>query len=141
MDWIGDRLAKLIEEGKKALGREVVVATDADPEVDFDLEDDPEAWVEDRGPDMFFGSTWSTSRAGSSKRSRPQDLSLTPAHSTPAWSISTPGSGSGHTSPPGGLSVPHTPVMREDPSLWSSPQLKETMEAARARYYGGNGRA
>ncbi|KXN81705.1 hypothetical protein AN958_03916 [Leucoagaricus sp. SymC.cos] len=44
MDWIGDKLAQLIEEGKRALSREVVVMSDAKED---EVDDGSGAWEEE----------------------------------------------------------------------------------------------
>ena len=43
MDWIGDKLALLIEQGKKALSREIVVMSDA---AEDEVDDASGAWEE-----------------------------------------------------------------------------------------------
>ncbi|KAI0306009.1 hypothetical protein B0F90DRAFT_953129 [Multifurca ochricompacta] len=69
MDWMGDRLAELIKDGKKALGKEVVVMSEAQE----DGEDDGNGnWEEevDRGT-----SLGPASRSGSIRRKgRPQAM-------------------------------------------------------------------
>ena len=48
MDWMGGRLAQLIEDGKKALGKEIVVMSEAQE----DEEDDGNGnWEEEADPD------------------------------------------------------------------------------------------
>jgi hypothetical protein len=62
MDWMGDRLARLIEDGKKALGKEVVVMSEAQE----DEEDDGSGnWEEEANPGTSSGRA---SRSGSIRR-------------------------------------------------------------------------
>ena len=63
MDWMGDRLAMLIAEGQKALGKEVVVMSEsAEDEVD----DGDGAWVDnDQGPSGSGSANFGRSRSGS----------------------------------------------------------------------------
>ena len=44
MDWMGDRLAQLIAEGQKALGKEVVVMSEDQAD---EVDDGSGAWVEE----------------------------------------------------------------------------------------------
>ena len=66
MDWIGDRLAHLIEEGKRALGKEVVIASEA-PEDEVD--DGSGDWVEEE-QETSSSSLFSPQRALSSSPSK-----------------------------------------------------------------------
>ena len=149
MDWMGDRLAQLIEEGKKALGKEVVVMSDAQE----DEEDDGSgAWEEEAGPST-------SSRRGSFRhKKRPQNLGLPSSFSSyisPPPSVSprrsrfdTRGSLGYVTA---ALPVPDSFSLglqrgasvdsmhsygsfHEDESQLHSPELRDTMERARAAY-------
>lgn len=165
MDWIGDRLTRLIQEGQKALGREIVVMSDAKED---EVDDGSDAWEEEQGNYVPSISGSSISRHGSVRSLRrthkPRDLPLPPSYSS--YPISPPGSVSprkrrfepdsiyvhhspgrsahGMTSTPRriarGTSVEsdaHAPIassFKEDEGAWQSPELRESMERARARY-------
>lgn len=155
MDWIGSKLSLLIQEGQKALGREVVVASETQ---DDEVDDGTDAWVEEYS-DVDCGSSSKRSRR---RRARPENV-FAPSHSRT-------GSGSGSASltssprtnrfdhtyqqnaaaaaqpQPLPMAIPRPPVegltpsasfsgsVREDESQWLSPELRESMEKARARY-------
>ncbi|OAX36023.1 hypothetical protein K503DRAFT_695886 [Rhizopogon vinicolor AM-OR11-026] len=158
MDWIGDRLSELIEEGKRALSTEVVVMSEAKED---EVDDGSGDWEEEQpvaGP--------SVSRRGSMRRThRPRDIQLPSSY--PAFPIPPSPSLSPrkrkfvgeavHLSPHrgdcSGLPVPSTPrwivressrdadpftpatgSFKEDESAWQSPELRESMERARAQY-------
>ncbi|KAG2147808.1 uncharacterized protein EDB93DRAFT_1145301 [Suillus bovinus] len=157
MDWIGDRLSKLIQEGHRALNTEVVVMSEAKED---EVDDGSGDWEEEQpvtGP--------SISRHGSFRRThRPRDIQP-PSYST-FTSPSSPDSLSRkrkfigetmHVSPNrqdfSRLPVPSTPrpiaressmnidacatitsSFKEDMSAWESPELRESMERARAQY-------
>lgn len=157
MDWIGDRLSELIEEGKRALSTEVVVMSEAKED---EVDDGSGDWEEEQpvaGP--------SVSRRGSMRRThRPRDIQLPPTYT--AFPVSPPPSlspgkrkfvreavhFSTHSGGCSGLSAPSTPrrIAREisrdadsfapatssleDESTWHSPELRESMERARAQY-------
>lgn len=155
MDWIGDKLSQLIQEGQKALGREVVVASETQED---EVDDGSGAWQEEY-PDS--GPIRSSSRSGSMRRShRPRNIApTTPSHdrahsrsgSVSASLNSSPKANrfdqfsqySGSTMPiPGSLqrgpsvesNVSASTSFREDESQWQSPELRESMSKARARY-------
>ncbi|KAH7924167.1 hypothetical protein BV22DRAFT_1035511 [Leucogyrophana mollusca] len=159
MDWIGDKLSKLIEEGQKALGREIVVMSDAQEDL---VDDGTGAWEEEGQPTAGP----STSRRGSLRRPhKPRNIPLPPSYS--AFPVSPPPSASPRKArfdgnaaqySPGrithaGLPTPSTPrrigrgvsvesdtftplssSFREDESAWQSPEMRESMERARAQY-------
>lgn len=123
MDWIGDHITHLIQEGQKALGREIVVMSEAKED---EVDDGSDAWEEE--PDNRLvpsHSSPSISRRGSvrslRRAHRPRDLPLPPSYSP--YPISPPSSASPrkhqfeldsvHHSPGrstrGGLAVPCTP--------------------------------
>jgi hypothetical protein len=81
MDWIGDRLTQLIQEGQKALGREVVVTSEAQED---EIDDGMGAWEEEQeDPYRRAGSSSnrSNSRSGSRHRHRqPQNLHIPPSY-------------------------------------------------------------
>ena len=123
MDWIGDRLSRLIQEGKKALGREIVVMSDAKED---EVDDGSDAWEEEQDNQLISSAAGpSISRRGSvrslRRTHRPRDIPLPPSYSS--YPISPPSSASPrkrqfepdpiHHSPGrstcGGLPVPSTP--------------------------------
>lgn len=126
MDWIGDKLAQLIEEGKRALGTEIVLASES-PEDEMD--DGSGDWVED---DDMPGSH----SAGTTKRPRHRNSLSTPNTSTPRRYAhqSHFKSEDISSSPFASSATPDTSFSYSHESDWSSPQLKETMERARAAY-------
>lgn len=121
MDWFSDKLNKLIEEGKRALGTEVVVMSENQED---EVDDGRGDWVEEE---------YSASRASSSvhrTRRRPGNLDLFPssAHSSTFQS----GSLSARTdrSP---LANTQSPLFNDDTNDMS-PELRESMEKARSAY-------
>lgn len=62
MDWIGDKLSMLIEQGKRALNTEVVVMSDAKED---EVDDGSGAWQEEEDEDDRGGRSRPSSRAGS----------------------------------------------------------------------------
>ncbi|KAF8449310.1 hypothetical protein L210DRAFT_3609658 [Boletus edulis BED1] len=156
MDWIGDRLARLIQEGQKALGREIVVMSDAKED---EVDDGSDAWEEEQHSQPVPSVAGpSISRRGSVRSLRrnhkPRDIHLPPSY-TP-YPTSPPSSASPrkrrfesdsvHLSPgrsrlsARGTSVesdafaPIVSSFKEDESVWQSPELRESMERARARH-------
>jgi hypothetical protein len=158
MDWIGDKLTMLIEEGKKALGREVVVMSDAKED---EVDEGTESWEEEN---PTHPSDLSPSRHASLRHAKtPHALPISsPSHSHPhpstpttrspplAYSPSSRTVRSDYNRPAGLLiSPPRTtrgvsldsdarssPGKWEDESAWTSPELRESMEKARARVFG-----
>lgn len=144
MDWIGDKLSMLIEEGKKALNREVVVMSDA-KEDEFD--DGSGAW-EEEDP---INTRASVSRTSSIKRTkRPRSIAPIPSYTSYSPSASPRKAGfdipSSSTIPitprrthsrgisvESGLNMTPSSSFREDERAWESPELRESMEKARAR--------
>ncbi len=135
MDWLGDKLAALIEEGKKALGREVVVMSEA-PEDEVD--DGTDVWEEEddgrpsspRRAKQPRGSglppSYSSPQLSASPRSSRFDLSSAPIPIAPRSREKSADSGIGMT--------PSTSLrFGEDERAWESPMLRESMEQARAR--------
>lgn len=147
MDWIGDRLAKLIEEGKRALGKEIVVAA----ETEEDQEDDGSGqWIEEDGP---IPSSSSASFRKSRGR-RPTDISIaspppqyiTPQHtprtpnrnrfdsvSRPSSTFSSPNNRARAGSVDSASSILNSSY-HEDESAWQSPEIREAMERARQSF-------
>lgn len=138
MDWIQDKLAQLIEEGKRALSREVVVMSDA-KEDEFD--DGSGAWEEEEEQ----SASTSSGRAGSLRRGTKRSR----AHFYGA------GNGSNHSLSSVTGIAPLTPrrthtkafstdsvtrdIRREDVNAWESAELRETMQRARERMLAGRG--
>lgn len=141
MDWMGAQLAKLIEEGKRALHKEVVVMSEAKEDED----DDGSGMWEDE-------SHLAVSRSGSMrahKRSRRSDVvSPPPSYISPQTTPRKKRFDSNYTSQrPHRLASPsrsgradsiestrsgNSSHQREDDS-WQSPELRESMERARRR--------
>jgi hypothetical protein len=138
MDWIGTKLSQLIHEGQKALGREVVVASEAqEDEVD---DGDVDGWVEeypdyDDAPSSKRSRRHGHSRSGSASAS-PRASRFEHHHHHHQQHSST--SASAPMSIPRPIvhspSVSASASVREDESAWMSPELRESMEKARARY-------
>jgi len=146
MDWIGDKLSRLIEEGKRALGTEVVVMSDAQED---EVDDGSGNWVEEN--------------EGSStgyKRSRIVPRSNVPSPSSNKFDFSSPdipiprhgkGRSEGHFDVQGtSSSLPVTSMHArggsdfspasfssdnwETENDWQSGQVREAMERARASF-------
>ena len=145
MDWMGGRLAQLIEDGKKALGKEIVVMS----EVQEDEEDDGNGnWEEEADPDASIaGPSRSSSvrRRGrqvpgaassasylSSPSASPRRHQFSTAHLSNSCSA-IPIPARAHHDHTGGATRLCT-SFREDESDWQSSELRKTMERARATY-------
>ncbi|KAF9643827.1 hypothetical protein BDM02DRAFT_3122875, partial [Thelephora ganbajun] len=149
MDWIGDRISQLVEEGKKALGKEVVVMSDSKED---EVDDGSGLWEDSDEGDL--GSSTSSrygrrslssprrKRArqslphqailgglGESSSSRPPDYA-SPTRSTFPESQSLIRS-SVESFP---TSVSATGWVRETEGDWQSEEVKASMERARAVY-------
>ena len=161
MDWIGDKLTQLIQEGQKALGREVVVASEAQED---EIDDGAGAWEEEDPYRAGSSSNRSNSRSRSVRRQhRPHNMPLPissqyspsgaaslspsprsnrfdplpPFSASYSQSIPIPGSDSFQRGPSiesGHFSHSASTSFREDESAWQSPELRESMAQARARY-------
>ncbi|THH13696.1 hypothetical protein EW146_g6558 [Bondarzewia mesenterica] len=148
MDWVGGRLAQLIEEGKKALGKEVVVMSDAQED---EVDDGSGNWEEE---ELGLSGDMSSRRGSIRHKSRPQNLGLPSSYSS---YLSPPPSSSPRrarfdtrSSPlpstsalpiPGSMqrgtsvdSVRSHSSFHEDESQWQTPETREFMERARAAY-------
>jgi hypothetical protein len=150
MDWIGDKLSMLIEQGKRALSTHVVVSSDAKED---EVDDGSDAWEEETDP-----TRQSRSRSGSVRHSkRPKTLNLGPGPSIPHASSSSPSPRFADFNFPVSSSAPPTSFMSgglgggypglhasqsttslnnvsiEDPATFESPELRESMERARQR--------
>lgn len=142
MDWMGSQLARLIEEGKRALNKEVVVMSERQE----DAEDDGTGqWVDDGG------AYASRSRSGSMrKHKRPRNVhvpssppSYTSPHSSPRkgrFDHSREGSHvpESFMQAPRGVSTEsvrsRVSAHHEDEGAWETPELRESMERARRLY-------
>ena len=149
MDWIGDRISQLIEEGKKALGKEVVVMSDSKED---EVDDGSGLWEDSDGGELGSSTSSRYARSLSSPRRKRARPSL-PYHSIPG--------GSGETSPlrppvyasptkstlPGSPSLMPSPVepfpasgsmttswTRESEGDWQSEEMRASMERAREIY-------
>lgn len=156
MDWIGDKLSMLIEEGKRALNREVVIMSDAKED---EVDDGSGAWEEEGGPTKLSPSRTSSLRRAKRPRSLAPSTSTHHFQQSPSPSPSMPGFGlvssvsapqqtstpiRGHTrgaSVESGLNPYFTPntSVHEDERAWESPELRESMERARARFLRNRG--
>jgi len=146
MDWMGGRLAQLIEDGKSALGKEIVVMSEAQE----DEEDDGNgSWEEEPEPEPSIGGP---SRSSSVRRKRPHQvlgtsssayLSPPPIASPRRQQFSTAHLSHSSSAIPIPARAPqnHTdatrlcPSFHEDESNWQSPELRMSMERAREAYY------
>jgi hypothetical protein len=151
MDWIGGKLAMLIEEGKKALGKEVVVMSDAKED---EVDDGTGTWEEEEEEER----KGNRNRAGSSG-SKTQSRSMTiPRPSEPtapmSYSYSSPAWYRGSEMPPEPSNVPSRSYQPGSSPLHGqfsrspgegmmsqslvddgvSPEVREYMDRARARY-------
>ena len=142
MDWMGGRLAQLIEDGKKALGKEIVVMSEAQE----DEEDDGNGnWEEEADPDA---SIRGPSRSGSVRR-RGRYVPDTASSASPTASPRRQQLSTAHLSHScSAIPIPardgqvHSPYstrlcssFREDEPDWQSPELRINMERARASYF------
>lgn len=134
MDWIQSKLAQLIEEGKRALNREVVVMSDAKED---EVDDGSGAWEEEEGdqPDAPISRNSSIKRGA--KRSRAHTYTTTPGHSShhlplPQAVPVTPRKTPSHSRGFSADSVTRD-IFQEGDSEWQSPELRESMQKARER--------
>jgi len=159
MDWIGDQLSILIQEGQKALGREIVIKSDARED---EVDDGCGVWEEEEGGyDQEFGGPFSyqnsLSRSSSPRQQkRPRNLTLAPPSyaSRPSsaspratrfefTSASLPSSATRWRSDaPGntrGKSTESLHSGREEEETYESAELRESMRRARERLLGMRG--
>jgi len=122
MNRIQDRLAQLIEEGKRALSREVVVMSDAKED---EVDDGSSAWEEENDCHHHHQSVSSTRRLGSPRRVTKRARSQNPFYGFWNHSPTTP-------------KRTHS-IIREDENAWESPELRETMRLAREKIMAGRG--
>ncbi|KAI0332763.1 hypothetical protein GY45DRAFT_1395881 [Cubamyces sp. BRFM 1775] len=117
MSWIGDRLAQLIAEGQKALGKEVVIMSeDKEDEVD----DGSGAWVEEDDEEPVPGSS---RLPGLPPYSPSPRYSASPSRSTFRRGVSVESETRSLTG-----------TLAEDDSAWASAEMRESMERARMLY-------
>ncbi|TFK23212.1 hypothetical protein FA15DRAFT_473639 [Coprinopsis marcescibilis] len=133
MDWIGGKLAQLIEEGKRALGTEVVVMSEAKED---EVDDGSGLWVsdeEERGGLKRQGSTRSTrSRRGTVTGGSYQVSSSLPSSSSvPSTPRRTHSKGISYdgASPLSAISS----AANDNAGNFESPEVREMMERARAK--------
>ncbi|KAJ7170802.1 hypothetical protein C8R43DRAFT_981119 [Mycena crocata] len=164
MDWIGDQLSMLIQEGQKALGREIVIKSDARED---EVDDGSGVWEEEEGGYEEFGagpSSYQNSVSRSSsprQQKRPRNLTLAPpsyASRPPSaspratrfefTSASLPSSTGTRWRPDASGSLRGMSAeselgrgssTRDEEQTWESPELKESMARARARLLGTRG--
>lgn len=111
MSWMGDRLAQLISEGQKALGKEVVIMSEDQAD---EVDDGSGAWVED------------------DEREEPRS-SRRSGFGLPPYSPRTPSRFARGTSVESDTrSVASS--FHEDESSWQTPEMRESMERARTLY-------
>ena len=117
MSWIGDRLAQLIAEGQKALGKEVVIMSeDKEDEVD----DGSGAWVEEDEEEPVPGSS---RLPGLPPYSPSPRYSASPSRSTFRRGVSVESETRSLTG-----------TLAEDDWAWASAEMRESMERARMLY-------
>lgn len=138
MDWIGDRISKLIEEGKKALGTEVVVMSDAKED---EVDDGSGAWEEDELDDRSIRSSrrkrvrtprnigMPPSYSPQRSQSSPTSPGFSPSRSQFRLSSTFPAPSTEHESP----TIPSA-LWKESESDWQSSEMKASMEKARQLY-------
>ncbi|KAI0358250.1 hypothetical protein OH77DRAFT_1421566 [Trametes cingulata] len=118
MSWIGDRLAQLIAEGQKALGKEVVIMSeDKEDEVD----DGSGAWVEEDEPVQASSSSRTPGLPPYSPP--PPCFSASPSRSVFDRGVSVE---SDSRSIRGNFA--------EEDATWASQEMRESMERARMLY-------
>ncbi|TFK52048.1 hypothetical protein OE88DRAFT_1658820 [Heliocybe sulcata] len=134
MDWIGGKISQLIQEGKKALGKEVVVMSDAQEDEEDDGNGD---WEEEAGPST-------ASRRDSMRRSkRPRGIHPPAYFSGSASTSSSPRANQferGRSRDMSSMSARGVSMesershFQEDSNAWESPELRESMQRAREMY-------
>lgn len=146
MEWsaLGDKISQLIEEGKRALGREIVVMSER-PEDEVD--DGMGEWVDD-GPSASSSSSMARrvrKRRAHSIASGPPSYPGSPDPLLPTRASRFERTGPRASLPAmGGASARNASVdssysvrsTREDTGEWESPHLREFMERARASRLG-----
>lgn len=152
MDWIGGRISQLIEDGKKALGAEVVVMSDVKED---EVDDGSGLWEDSDGGELAYSTSSRYGRTPPRRKRARQSLihqsipgglgsgefspSNPPAYASPTKSTfsGSPGSVQPLAEPVSGLASSTSSVtgwMRETDNDWQSEEVKESMERARAMY-------
>ncbi|PCH44469.1 hypothetical protein WOLCODRAFT_139026 [Wolfiporia cocos MD-104 SS10] len=144
MSWMSDRLASLIAEGQRALGKEVVVMSESQED---EVDDGSENWVDqDQGQGSSAASTLQL------RPHRPSSLSLSHSRHASSSSIGTHSVSPRRTrfdaSPPprrrrreaseeseafANTSISVGTSFHEDVSAWQSDEMREAMQRARER--------
>lgn len=137
MSWIGDKLTSLIAEGQRALGKEIVVMSEAPEDEEDNGTDD---WVEEdvgHAQSSHGGLPPYSSRHGSpllSASPRRDRFDLSSSHPT-SYARSIPGSPRRRGREASVESDRFASTsFQEDESAWQTPELREAMERARQRY-------
>ncbi|OSX64106.1 hypothetical protein POSPLADRAFT_1045228 [Postia placenta MAD-698-R-SB12] len=137
MSWIGDKLTSLIAEGQRALGKEIVVMSEAPEDEEDNGTDD---WVEEdggRAQSSHGGLPPYSSRHGSpllSASPRRDRFDLSSSYAT-SYARSIPGSPRRRGREASVESDRFASTsFQEDESAWQTPELREAMERARQRY-------
>ena len=123
MDWIGDRLAHLISEGQKALGKEVVVMSEDQAD---EVDDGSGAWVEDDAEH----NQQRTGRDTPPRSARRTGFGLPPSYEPPR----TPARHDRGMSVESDTRSVASSTYREDEASWQTPEMRESMERARMLY-------
>ncbi|KAI1796709.1 hypothetical protein LXA43DRAFT_969758 [Ganoderma leucocontextum] len=121
MSWMGDRLAQLIAEGQKALGKEVVIMSEDQAD---EVDDGSGAWVEDDEPNAARSSRRID---GSLPSYSPGSPRLNPRASPTRGRFDRAASVESDA-----RSVASS--FREDDSAWATQEMRESMERARTLY-------
>ncbi|KAJ7903442.1 hypothetical protein B0H14DRAFT_3079604 [Mycena olivaceomarginata] len=153
MDWLGDQLSLLIQEGQKALGREIV----------DEVDDGCGVWEEEDaggfdaaefggGPSSSYQNSMSMSRSASPRqRKRPRNLTLAPPACAARPASESPRAARPASESPraarfefatsASLPASATRWRADAPEeeAYESPELKESMARARARLLGMRG--
>jgi len=151
MDWVGNRISQLIEEGKKALGTEVVVMSDVKED---EVDDGSGLWEDSDGGELGLSPSSRYGRRSLSsprrKRARPSlpyqtilggvgsSPSRPPAYASPTKSTVLGSPSLTRSSVDPFSASGSTPVMtgwtREGEGDWESEEVRASMERARATY-------
>ena len=151
MDWIGGKISQLIEEGKKALGSEIVVMSDVKED---EVDDGSGLWEDSDGGELGFSASSRYGRMSPRRKRARQSLphqsipgglggefspSKPPAYASPTKSTSPVSSSLVQSSvelvPSLASSVSSsTGWVRETENDWQSEEVRESMERARALY-------
>ncbi|KAI9062707.1 hypothetical protein FKP32DRAFT_1604161 [Trametes sanguinea] len=120
MSWIGDRLAQLIAEGQKALGREIVIMSeDKEDEVD----DGSGAWVEEDDDEPVPSSSRLSSHPPPYSPTTSSRYSASPSKRRFTRGVSVESDTRSMAS-----------NFAEDDAAWGSAEMRESMERARMLY-------